>query len=57
MFPMGDWSHPNKTKELREVLRQMSEWILEYGHKPCVSDVLHNVVYEEVSHCLWAIKE
>lgn len=56
MFPMGDWSHP-KTKELREVLRQMSEWILEYGHKPRVSDVLHNVVYEEVSHCLWAIKE
>jgi len=33
-------------------LREISEWILEYEHKPCVSDVLHNVVHEEKESAL-----
>lgn len=41
-----------RPKELREVLREISEWILEYEHKPCVSDVLHNVVHEEKESAL-----
>lgn len=50
-FAMGDWSHP-ETKELKEFLREISKRVLEYGHKPSISDVLHNVVYEEKESAL-----
>lgn len=50
-FAMGDWSHP-ETEELTIILRDISERVCEFGHKPWVSDVLHNVVDEEKESAL-----
>ncbi|PSS01814.1 Pentatricopeptide repeat-containing protein [Actinidia chinensis var. chinensis] len=50
-FGMGDWSHP-EAKEIREVLRDISETVCGVRHKPWTSDVLHNVGDEEKESAL-----
>ncbi|GMJ14813.1 CHLORORESPIRATORY REDUCTION28 [Hibiscus trionum] len=45
-FVMGDWYHP-EAKEIRQVLRVISERVTNSGHEPHVSGVLHNVSDEE----------
>ncbi|XP_018834446.2 pentatricopeptide repeat-containing protein At1g59720, chloroplastic/mitochondrial-like [Juglans regia] len=47
-FAMGDQSHP-ETEELTEILRDISERVRDFGHKPFISDVS--------SHCLQAIND
>ncbi|PSS15668.1 Pentatricopeptide repeat-containing protein [Actinidia chinensis var. chinensis] len=50
-FMMGDSSHP-AAKEIREVLRDISERVCGVGHEPWTSDVLHNVGDEEKESAL-----
>ncbi|XVF56128.1 hypothetical protein PTKIN_Ptkin06aG0092100 [Pterospermum kingtungense] len=45
-FVMGDWYHP-EAKEIRQVLKDISERVTDSGHQPHISDVLHNVADEE----------
>ncbi|XP_022769489.1 pentatricopeptide repeat-containing protein At4g21065-like [Durio zibethinus] len=45
-FVMGDWYHP-EAKEIRQVLKDISERVSDSGHEPHISDVLHNVGDEE----------
>ncbi|XWS66361.1 hypothetical protein CRYUN_Cryun05aG0192800 [Craigia yunnanensis] len=45
-FVMGDWYHP-EAKEIRQVLKDISERVIDSGHEPHISDVHHNVVDEE----------
>ncbi|XVE61147.1 hypothetical protein DITRI_Ditri06bG0016700 [Diplodiscus trichospermus] len=45
-FVMGDWHHP-ETKEIRQVLKDISERVRNSGHEPHISDVLHKVADEE----------
>ncbi|KAE8697176.1 dehydration-responsive element-binding protein 2F-like [Hibiscus syriacus] len=45
-FVSGDWHHP-EAKEIRHVLRVISEQVSDSGHDPLISDVLHNVADEE----------
>lgn len=45
-FTMGDLSHP-EAKELREVLREISERIHETGYRPPITEILHKVINEE----------
>ncbi|XP_057982121.1 putative pentatricopeptide repeat-containing protein At5g40405 [Malania oleifera] len=45
-FVLGDWSHP-EMKEIREVLREISERVRKAGHKPWTSAVLHDFGEEE----------
>ncbi|KAK9289371.1 hypothetical protein L1049_007526 [Liquidambar formosana] len=45
-FVMGDWSHP-EAKEIREILKDITDRVRDAGHEPSVSAVLHNVLDEE----------
>ncbi|EXB93624.1 hypothetical protein L484_018009 [Morus notabilis] len=45
-FTMGDRSHP-EAKELREVLRDISDRIRGVGYKPSIVEILHQVINEE----------
>ena len=45
-FVTGDWYHP-EAKEIRQVLKDISERVSDSGHEPHISDVLHNVADEE----------
>lgn len=45
-FVRGDWSHP-ESKEIEEVLRDISERVRDSAHEPWISAVLHNVGNEE----------
>ncbi|XWS59134.1 hypothetical protein CRYUN_Cryun08bG0096100 [Craigia yunnanensis] len=45
-FVMGDWYHP-EAKEIRQVLKDISERVSDSGHESHSSDVLHNVADEE----------
>ncbi|CAK9183250.1 unnamed protein product [Ilex paraguariensis] len=50
-FVMGDWSHP-ESKDIREVLRDVSRRVRDAGHEPFISAVLHNVGDEEKENAL-----
>lgn len=50
-FVMGDWSHP-EAKDIREVLRDISKRVHAVGHRPGISEVLHNVVDGEKEDAL-----
>ncbi|PWA91960.1 DYW domain-containing protein [Artemisia annua] len=41
-FVLGDWSHP-ETKEIKEVLSDILIRVKALGHKPNVSEILHDV--------------
>lgn len=50
-FAVGDESHP-ESKEIKEVLRDISERVRRAGHQPWTSSVLHDVDKEEKEHAL-----